>query len=45
MKWHAFAAAHAALGDMDRQWREAMLLAREWGDLAARRGRLRGCTT
>ena len=54
VKWHAFAAAHAALGDMDsaepyfqraldfltehRQWREAMLLAREWGDLAARAG-------
>jgi transcriptional regulator with XRE-family HTH domain len=54
VKWHAFAAAHAALGDMDsaepyfqraldfltehRQWREAMLLAREWADLARSRG-------
>jgi transcriptional regulator with XRE-family HTH domain len=54
VKWHAFAAAYAALRDMDsaepyfqraldfltehRQWREAMLLAREWGDLAARAG-------
>jgi tetratricopeptide (TPR) repeat protein len=49
-KWHAFAAAHAALGDVEsaepyfqraldflterRQWREAMLLAREWSDVA-----------
>jgi len=49
-KWHAFAAAYAALGDIEsaepyfqraldflterRQWREAMLLAREWSDVA-----------
>jgi transcriptional regulator with XRE-family HTH domain len=49
-KWHAFAAAHTALGDVDsaepyfqraldflterRQWREAMLLAREWADVS-----------
>ena len=49
-KWHAFAAAHAQLGNVDsaepyfkraldflterRQWREAMLLAREWSDVA-----------
>jgi tetratricopeptide (TPR) repeat protein len=49
-KWHAFAAAHAALGNIESaepyfqraldfltercQWREAMLLAREWADVA-----------